>query len=392
MAYDVKKGKLYWITGLSGAGKTTIGTALYYKLKEKNDNIVLLDGDILKNIFESSEVKYTEEARRVRAMKYARLCKSLADQGLIVICCTIAMYDEVRKWNRENNDNYIEIFLNVPMEILKKRDQKGLYSGYNVGKTKEVAGLDVNIEFPTTPDLEICNDGTYSVEGCVEQILQVEVRDKCEKVNNIAYWNNYYDLEVVPEEASSFAKYIQEYFIASGKRLLELGCGNGRDSLYFSSQGVQVVGVDSSEKIIDKLRKKHKDKNILFVCDDFTRTNALYQQQFDYCYSRFTLHAINLEQENYVLRNVYQSLKTGKESGYFFIEVRSIHDDIYGLGEKVGQDSYIYEGHFRRFLRKEELEHRLQENGFQIVSSEENQGFAVFGEQDPMVIRIVAKK
>ena len=50
MAYNVKKGKLYWITGLSGAGKTSIGTALYYKLQENSDNIVLLDGDILKNI------------------------------------------------------------------------------------------------------------------------------------------------------------------------------------------------------------------------------------------------------------------------------------------------------------------------------------------------------
>ena len=131
---------------------------------------------------------------------------------------------------------------------------------------------------------------------------------------------------------------------------------------------------------------------MLFVCDDFTRTNALYQQQFDYCYSRFTLHAVNLEQEEYVLRNVFQCLKSGKDRGYFFIEVRSVKDEIYGLGDKVGEDSYIYEGHFRRFLRKEELEQRLKLNGFEIISSQEDKGFAVFGEQDPVVIRIVAKK
>ena len=94
-----KDGVLYWITGLSGAGKTTIGNRLYYELRKENDNVILLDGDILKKIV-SDTPGYTAEDRKKRAIKYAMLCKTLTDQGMIVICCTIAMFDEVRMWNR----------------------------------------------------------------------------------------------------------------------------------------------------------------------------------------------------------------------------------------------------------------------------------------------------
>lgn len=388
----MKKGCLYWITGLAGAGKTTIGTALYYRLKESYDNVVLLDGDILKNIFESENIQYTEEARRKRAMKYARLCKTLVDQGLIVVCCTIAMNNAVRAWNRDNNDNYIEVFLEVPIDILVRRDKKGLYSGYSEGDTSFVAGMDVSVEFPQNPDIILKNDGGISVNKCVEIILEVNVHDRYEKIDNVNYWNQYYEARKAPEEASQFARFVMEKYIQPYYRLLELGCGNGRDSLFFGKNCVQVVGIDSSESVIHRLRETNSDEGILFVCDDFTRTNTLYQQQYDYCYSRFTLHAINIEQEEYVLKNVYHALRKGKGIGYFFIEVRSVNDEIYGKGEWVAEDSYIYEGHYRRFIRKDALQERLIQAGFKIIYSEESREFAPYNDQNPMVIRIVAQK
>lgn len=96
----------------------------------------------------------------------------LTDQGIVVVCCTISMYDEVRAWNRENNSNYVEVFLNVPMSILRKRDQKGLYSNYSKGIQHNVAGEDLTIEFPKNPDVEIVNDGTMTVDECVVRIMQ----------------------------------------------------------------------------------------------------------------------------------------------------------------------------------------------------------------------------
>ena len=80
-----RKGILYWITGLSGAGKTTIGNRLYYELRKHQNNVILLDGDILKNVI-GDNLGYSEIDRRNRAMKYARICKMFTDQGMIVIC------------------------------------------------------------------------------------------------------------------------------------------------------------------------------------------------------------------------------------------------------------------------------------------------------------------
>ena len=387
---ECSKGILYWITGLSGAGKTTIGTAFYYKLKENFSNVILLDGDILKNIV-GSNAGYSLEDRHERAMKYSKLCKALVDQGMIVICCTIAMFEDVRKWNRENNDLYVELFLDVPMNVLVSRDQKGIYSQYKDGKMSNVAGLDVNAELPQNPDITIVNDGKMSMNDCVDMIMDYLIIDKHQINDDRSYWDSFYKKGNTYNAPSKFAEYVLKY-TKSGRKLLELGCGNGRDSLFFASKKLHVVGIDSAQEIINKLREDNEKEDALFVCDDFTIASTLYQQQYDYCYSRFTLHAINEKQQESLLKNVYNSLKTSKEGGYFFIEVRSINDEIFGKGELAGRNAYVYEGHYRRFIVKTELEEQLKEYGFAIIETAEERKFAPFGDQDPLIIRIVAKK
>ena len=89
---------VYWITGLSGAGKTTIGKLFYEKLKEQHSNTVFFDGDTLRRVF-GDDLGYTEEERRKCAMRYSRLCAMLQEQDINVVCCTISMFDEIRDWN-----------------------------------------------------------------------------------------------------------------------------------------------------------------------------------------------------------------------------------------------------------------------------------------------------
>ena len=69
-----------------------------------------------------------------------------------------------------------------------------------------------------------------------------------------------------------------------------------------------------------------------------------------------------------------------------------MHDDIYGMGKKIAEHTYIYEGHFRRFIVKQELEEKLKKTGFTIKYSDEKRGFAPFGESDPPIVRIIAEK
>ena len=155
--------KVYWLTGLSGAGKTTIGRLWYARLKSAGETAVFLDGDELRQVFGNS-FGYTFEDRLKAAMNYARLCALLSRQGLTVVCCTISMFDSVRAWNRENIPGYVEVYIKASIETLRQRDQKGIYSA---GK-QNVAGVDFQVELPKAPDLILENDGQTTPEEQVD--------------------------------------------------------------------------------------------------------------------------------------------------------------------------------------------------------------------------------
>lgn len=161
---------VYWITGLAGAGKTTIGKLFYERLKESWPNTVFLDGDLLRQVF-GDDLGYSESDRRRCAMRYSRLCRMLQQQGINVVCCTISMFDEIREWNRENIADYEEVYLKVGMEVLAMRDQKGLYSGNTTEKDDRVTGIHIVYEEPKSPDLILINDGAKTPEEQVEIMM-----------------------------------------------------------------------------------------------------------------------------------------------------------------------------------------------------------------------------
>lgn len=381
-------GILYWITGLSGAGKTTIGSALYYELKQKRENVIILDGDILKEIV-GSELGYSNQERLERAKRYSRLCKVLVEQGMTVIICTIAMYDEIREWNRANIDGYVEVFLDVNIDVLEDRNRKNLYSRQKEGSVKYVAGVDLEVEYPKNPNLIIRNDGRLSVEQCVEKILHYEVCYKDAYNRDTCYWNQYYQAQpVLKEFPSQFAVDMVQY-MEKGKHVLDLGCGNGRDSLYFLEQGMKVTGIDASPIAINSLKKLYPEKRSSFLCDDFVSSKVLYQIKYDYCYIRWALHAISLQKELELLHNIYATLDVG---GKLFIEARSIHDTIYGIGKSIGEHEFLNDGHYRRFIDGQVLEKELKDIGFSEVLIQEGQGFSKSGQSDPVLLRVITSK
>lgn len=162
---------VFWLTGLSGAGKTTVGDLLYQHLKKSLPNVVLLDGDMLRTVF-GDDLGYSRADRMKSAMRNARLCALLQSQNIHVVCCTISMFHSVRSWNRKNIPNYKEIYLKVSPQTLYARDQKSLYSGFRKGQQSDIAGMDVSIEEPENPDLLLCNEGGNSPEASLQKIIE----------------------------------------------------------------------------------------------------------------------------------------------------------------------------------------------------------------------------
>ena len=169
----MQKGTLYFFTGLSGAGKTTIGGAFFRRLKARKNDAVVLDGDMIRPVFMDG-LGYTAADRLTGAKRIFRVCKMLTDQGIEVVCCSISMFGEVRAWNRENIENYREIYVRASMETLRQRDQKGLYSS----GAKNVMGVDLPFDEPDAPDIIIDNNGQQTPEAIVREL---EARFSAEK-------------------------------------------------------------------------------------------------------------------------------------------------------------------------------------------------------------------
>ena len=161
-----------WIIGLAGAGKTTIAKALYTRLKTEDRATVMLDGDAIREIF-AGDLGFTLEDRRRNGWRICRMCKYLDDQGINVVCATLSQFHEQQDWNRENFSQYFEVYLEVDMNVLIRRDQKGLYSGALAGKISNVVGVDMPFPRPISPDLCLTNsEPVEQFSGFVDQILE----------------------------------------------------------------------------------------------------------------------------------------------------------------------------------------------------------------------------
>ncbi len=161
---EIEEGTVYWVTGLSGAGKTTLGRLLRDALNANGRKVVLLDGDAMRSVMDPG-LGHSRADRLKLATSYSRLCALLSQQGFDVVCATISLFHQVHDWNRENISHYREILLKASIETLKSRDTKGVYR-----KNENVAGVDLEAEFPKNPDVVVNNGGTLSPEQVLDRI------------------------------------------------------------------------------------------------------------------------------------------------------------------------------------------------------------------------------
>ncbi len=145
-----------WIIGLSGAGKTTLANEVIAHVRRAQRNVVLIDGDMVREVF-GNDLGHTMEDRRTNARRICQLGKLLDDQGINVVCAILSLFPESRSWNREHLKSYYEVFIDTPLQDLVQRDSKGIYRRFNSGEIRDVAGMDIEFTRPDSADLTINN-------------------------------------------------------------------------------------------------------------------------------------------------------------------------------------------------------------------------------------------
>ncbi len=163
---------LIWFTGLSGSGKSTIANALEKKLVSENIHTYLLDGDNVRKGL-NSNLSFSPEDRTENIRRIAEVSNLMVDAGLVVLASFVSPYRE----DRENvkrivgYENFVEVFVNTPIEECERRDVKGLYEKARAGKIKNFTGINAPYEAPMAPDIEI-DTMMVSAEEAVAIILK----------------------------------------------------------------------------------------------------------------------------------------------------------------------------------------------------------------------------
>lgn len=169
MALAQQGGRVIWITGFSGAGKTTLAEALMPHLGPRG---VLLDGDALREVLDAAQCGFDRESRKRLAFTYARMARLLALQGFTVVVATISLFHDLHAWNRQNLPGYCEVWLDVPEEIRRRRDPKGLYAAVDCGQVQDMA-CERMVEVPRAPHLTLQHGRYADVNEAVQAVLAV---------------------------------------------------------------------------------------------------------------------------------------------------------------------------------------------------------------------------
>jgi adenylylsulfate kinase len=161
-----------WLTGLSGAGKSTIANALEVELYQLGKHTLVLDGDNVRKGL-SRDLGMAADDRRENIRRVGEAAKLMVDAGLIVICALISPYRADRALVRSlfTREQFIEVFINTPLDECERRDPKGLYRKARLGEIIEFTGLDSPYESPERPELTLDTTGK-ELSDCVGSIFE----------------------------------------------------------------------------------------------------------------------------------------------------------------------------------------------------------------------------
>ncbi|NJK38210.1 MAG: adenylyl-sulfate kinase [Oscillatoriales cyanobacterium RM2_1_1] len=163
------KGVTVWLTGLSGAGKSTITVALGEKLRAEGCKVEVLDGDEIRENL-SKGLGFSKADRDTNIRRIGFVSQLLTRNGVIVLVPAISPYREIRAEVRGRIGDFVEVFVNAPLSVCEDRDVKGLYKRARAGEIKQFTGIDDPYEHPLNPEVE-CRTDLETIEAGVDKIM-----------------------------------------------------------------------------------------------------------------------------------------------------------------------------------------------------------------------------
>ena len=164
--FSENKGILFWVTGLSGSGKTSLAKKIFSYIERKHGPTIILSGDDIRKIFNLKNFSY--ESRFKYASSYSKLCKLITGRKVNVVLSTVSLFHKVRSWNRKNIKNYVEIYIKSDIEKVIKEKKKFFYKK----KFKNIVGKNLRAEFPKSPDIVIKNNFNKSIEKLSKELIK----------------------------------------------------------------------------------------------------------------------------------------------------------------------------------------------------------------------------
>ena len=166
-------GRIIWLTGLSGAGKSTIAMALERRLFDANQNVYVLDGDIVR-VGLCADLGFSPADRAENIRRIGEVARIMADAGLVVIVAFISPFRADRDRVRDGMPpgRFTEVHVSTPLEVCEQRDTKGLYAKARAGELADFTGISSPYEPPESPEVTLPTE-QMPVDECVERILAV---------------------------------------------------------------------------------------------------------------------------------------------------------------------------------------------------------------------------
>ncbi|GAB4252840.1 MAG: adenylyl-sulfate kinase [Ekhidna sp.] len=166
------KSKVIWFTGLSGSGKSTLAGALETYLHNNGYRTYILDGDNIRGGL-NNDLDFSDASRKENIRRISEVAKLFVDAGVVVLTAFISPFKEDRAAAKKviGDDDFIEVFVECPLEVCEQRDVKGLYKKARAGKIKHFTGIDSPFEEPNSPDLSI-NTAENSKESCLKELIE----------------------------------------------------------------------------------------------------------------------------------------------------------------------------------------------------------------------------